>query len=604
VYVALRDHNWGTVIPKISNLQVEEDQQAFKITFDGICQQHPIDFRWQGEIIGLTSGVIKFSMDGQAHSDFWRNRIGFCVLHPITECAGQPCEIELQDGSRERGVFPQFISPFQPFKGIHAITHQVVPGLYAEVCMTGDTFEMEDQRNWTDASYKTYCTPLDLPIPLLVKRGERIQQQVKLTLVGRWDWKTAQVESSEEIRLSLDISQNRKNDIPIPSLGLGIASHRGSLTPLEIERLRSLNLAHLRVDLWLDQEDWRSELIRGTDQSKRLDCGLEIAIHLSDDPKKAFLKLFTAINGLRTKVVRWIIFHSNETSTNPNWVTLAREILGEFDPSVPFGTGADSNFTELNRDPPSSSSPDFLVFAANPQVHAFDNLSLIENLAGLGETVVNARRLSGGKPVVVSPVTLKPRFNIVATGAENQPDPNELPATVDPRQMTLFGAGWTLGSIKYLSENGINSVTFYETVGWRGLMEIEKGSFLPDKFRSIPGMVFPLYHVFANFAEFADGQVIPSKSSDPLQVDSFAFRKEDQLRVLVANLVDSPSRIVLGNLPEQVGIKTLDETNFMKAVRNPKKFHHQTNQMVKTERFQLKLPLKPYAIVRIDIKGA
>jgi hypothetical protein len=156
VYVALRDHNWGTVISQISNLQVDEDQQAFKITFDGICQQHPIDFRWQGEIIGLTSGVIKFSMDGQAHSDFWCNRIGFCVLHPITECAGQPCEIELQDGSRERGVFPQFVSPFQPFKGIHAITHQVVPGLHAEVCMTGDTFEMEDQRNWTDASYKTY----------------------------------------------------------------------------------------------------------------------------------------------------------------------------------------------------------------------------------------------------------------------------------------------------------------------------------------------------------------------------------------------------------------------------------------------------------------
>jgi hypothetical protein len=26
------------------------------------------------------------------------------------------------------------------------------------MCYTGDIFEMEDQRNWTDASFKTFCT--------------------------------------------------------------------------------------------------------------------------------------------------------------------------------------------------------------------------------------------------------------------------------------------------------------------------------------------------------------------------------------------------------------------------------------------------------------
>ena len=32
----------------------------------------------------------------------------------------------------------------------------------------GETFEMEDQRNWTDASFKTYCTPLSLPYPIKI----------------------------------------------------------------------------------------------------------------------------------------------------------------------------------------------------------------------------------------------------------------------------------------------------------------------------------------------------------------------------------------------------------------------------------------------------
>jgi hypothetical protein len=31
--------------------------------------------------------------------------------------------------------------------------------------MEGDTYETEDQRNWTDASYKTYVRPLPCPGP-------------------------------------------------------------------------------------------------------------------------------------------------------------------------------------------------------------------------------------------------------------------------------------------------------------------------------------------------------------------------------------------------------------------------------------------------------
>ena len=77
---------------------------------------------------------------------------------------------------------------------------------------------------------------------------------------------------------------------------------------------------------------------------------------------------------------------------------------------------------------------------------------------------------------MVSPVTLKPRFNANATEPEAVNTPRELPVSVDPRQMSLFAAAWTLGSIKYLAESGASSVTYYETTGWRGVMETEAGS--------------------------------------------------------------------------------------------------------------------------------
>ena len=89
-------------------------------------------------------------------------------------------------------------------------------------------------------------------------------------------------------------------------------------------------------------------------------------------------------------------------------------------------------------------------------------------------------------------------------------------------------AGWTLGSIKYLSESGAPSVTYYETTGWRGVMEIENGSPLPEKFRSLPGAVFPLYPILADVGEFAGGEVLISKSSDPLKVEGITLRKKRQ----------------------------------------------------------------------------
>ena len=53
---------------------------------------------------------------------------------------------------------------------------------------------------------------------------------------------------------------------------------------------------------------------------------------------------------------------------------------------------------------------------------------------------------------------------------------DQLPSQVDERQMSLFGAGWTLGSLKYLCESCPQSLTYYETTGWRGVMETKHSS--------------------------------------------------------------------------------------------------------------------------------
>ena len=39
--------------------------------------------------------------------------------------------------------------------------------------MEGDAFEMEDQRNWADASFKTYVRPLSKPRPYVIAKGRK-----------------------------------------------------------------------------------------------------------------------------------------------------------------------------------------------------------------------------------------------------------------------------------------------------------------------------------------------------------------------------------------------------------------------------------------------
>jgi hypothetical protein len=310
--------------------------------------------------------------------------------------------------------------------------------------------------------------------------------------------------------------------------------------------------------------------------------------------------LARVIEKIKPTVCTWLIFHNAERTTARKWVDLARHFLTGYDPAAKFGCGTDAFFTELNRERPAVEALDLVTYSLIPQVHAFDNASLVETLETQAETVRSARRFCAGLPLAISPVTLKMRFNPGATGLELDPAPGELPATVDVRQMSLFGAGWTLGSLKYVAESGVYSVTYYETNGWRGVMEREVGAADPEGFHSIPGAVFPLYHVLADVGEFAGGEVIASRSSDTLRVDGLALRKGDKTRVLLANLSAEPQRIRVGDLSGRVWVRRLDERNAEDAMRSPEAFRVERGELVQTAGGVLELELLPYGMARID----
>ncbi len=621
VYSAVRDRNWDTVLPRLSNLQLHQEPQAFSVAFDVECRQGEIDFRWHGTIEGTPGGRLTFTMDGQAHSTFLRNRIGFCVLHPIRECAGRPCLVQHPDGTWEHGTFPRHISPHQPFLDISAIAHEAAPDVWAVVQFEGDLFEMEDQRNWTDGSFKTYCTPLRLPYPVEVAAGTRVSQTVRLALQNAPP-ESAAVRAERErpatiVHVAAAGGPGEQVAEPIltvgetpvarlPRLGLGMASHGQPLTATETGRLQALNLSLLRADLALSAAGWRQRLAQAAAEATAIGVALELAVFLSGAGEDELAALAAVLRELRPAVAQWLIFHVEEKSTTAPWVRLARRYLASYAPEARIGAGTNAYFAELNRQPPPVEGLDLVCYSITPQVHAFDNASLVETLEMQAETVVSARRFTGTVPLAITPVTLRPRFNPNATGPVSEPPPDELPPQVDVRQMSLFGAGWTLGSLKYLAESGVYSITYYETTGWRGVMETEAGSPVPERFRSLPGGVFPLYHVFADAGELAGGAVLPARASAPLAFEGLALQRDGRVRVMLANLGPQPRqvRVRCPSLGPQVRLRYLDETNALEAMHAPERFRAEAWQPASVAAGELVVGLRPFAYCCIDSAGA
>jgi hypothetical protein len=601
IYVAVRDHNWNTIPAQLTQVEMQIHDDSFRIAYDAIHQQGAVDFAWHGVITGASDGALTFTLDGEARTTFKRNRIGFCILHPIRECAGQPCSVEHVDGTTEQSVFPFHIAPHQSFLDMRAISHAVAPNVRAEVRFEGDTFEIEDQRNWTDASYKIYSTPLRLPFPVEIQQGAKISQSVTLqlhiaqetTADDRRQMKAMSVHPpSSVLRLSSTVA-------PLPHLGLGIASHGQPLNPSELARLAALNLSHLRVDLQLAQTNYADVLRRATSEAKALGVPLEITLCLSNSAAAELKALRELLAQCKPSVCRWLIFHVAEKSTTEKWVMLARDPLQAYDARALIGAGTNAYFTELNRERPPMHALDCVCYSCNPQVHAFDNASLVEALAGQTATVESARQFVGDQWLAVGPVTLKPRFNPAATTAAVL-SPDELPAQVDVRQMSLFGAVWTLGSLKALAESGANSVTYYETTGWRGVMETAQGSALPRQFQTIAGAVFPLYHVFADVGEFAGGEVMLTETSAPLAIDGLCVQKDGRWRVIIANLTDEIQRVGVQGLSEWVRVRHLNETTTEAAMTAPEEFRKQAGELLQTVAGQSEFELLPYALARID----
>ena len=473
IYPAIRDQYWRTAPAQILSEKIQLEAQSFSIEYTARYQLEAVDFQAHYVFQGDAEGRLSVAMQGEALGDFQRNRIGLCVLHPIDTCAGEPVSIIHPDGSREASIFPSLISPHQPFIGVQGMEWSPASGLQVQLFFEGDIFETEDQRNWTDSSYKTYSTPLSIPYPVRVQKGETMLQ--KLILQAQSD----AVPSMEPEPLEIKILEQT---YAFPKLGTdwnpGITAH----TP-------ALPLDFLNLLLKPDEPNWTEKLAAAAQTAKQHNKKLGLSVALTS--KLDLAPLIQALAPLTDQIQQLCILSATDPVPAADLMEAAYEALKAHFPQVLIGLGTDGYFTQLNRNRPQTSTFDFLQFSPNPQVHAFDTRTIIENLSAQRDVVRTAQSFAPGKAIHVAPITLRARHN---------PNPAD---AIDPRQHSLLAAAWTLLSIKYLAPCA--ALSYFEWVGEKGI--------LPQDVTS------PLADFWQQIAEFQPVCIVDTHSSDPLKKD-------------------------------------------------------------------------------------
>jgi len=525
IYFAVRAENWVTITPELEGLEVEAEPASFRIRFRARHERGPVKYAWEGRMSGRSDGRIEFAAKGEAGSSFLRNRIGLCVLHPVEPCAGRPCIVQTVDGDRAESAFPARVAPHQPFRRVRAVLHEVTPGVEAEVRMEGETFETEDQCNWGDTSFKTYGTPLHLPFPVRVQAGERVEQSVTVSIFG------ISGPPVEEAAASVPGALPRKRNstepvlvnvtpgegLALPILGLGAAG-QAALGEAELERLRPLRLGGLRADLPLDADDWPARLERAAANAARLMAPLELAIFLPRDAQDVLATLKARIADLKPRVSSWLVYGADHVTAEGH-IPLARAALAGATPGALFGGGSDVNFAELNRRRPTPGVLDKLVYAFQPQAHAFDDATMVENLGSLRRVGDTLRSFAGGAPIGISPATLRPR---VDASPHSLRGPGRAPFTDDPRQKTPFAAAWTLGLVASAAETGFASLTLFELAGPRGVQDA--------------GNPFPVLEALRDIAALEGARVVPARPRRPERIQALALQSGSRLRLFLANV--------------------------------------------------------------------
>jgi hypothetical protein len=268
-----------------------------------------------------------------------------CTLLP-QELAGMSYELGHPSGEREPAVLPELVSPTLPATNISSIKLNAQHAPF-KLEFAGDTFHMEDQRNWTDASYKIYSGAATCLAPFEFPANSNIEQTLRIT-----------------------------------------ASQTDVLTP----------------------------------EQPPLTLGAEIGAFRIPE-----------VGTTSQDAEDYVDFVLSPSSARP-WSDAVSEHVAEY-----------SILADLNSSRPSKGTVAGVAFGAQPQTHAFDDRTIMENVHALLPALATVRAIAPDIPVYLGPVVFSGR------------DPE------DERFGDALGQAWLAACIVLSAVGGANAISIAES---------------------------------------------------------------------------------------------------------------------------------------------
>ena len=538
----VRDRNWDT-----AGLIVDRvDASGIALTLHVQSTGLGADLRGivRAEVRG--PGRLRVLTDLESATEFATNRTGLVVLHPPA-LAGAALHVRHPDGAVAHSRFPERISPHQPALDIAGLSWSH-DGLEVDVRFTGDVFEMEDQRNWTDASYKTYSRPLALPFPYTLAAGERVVQAIDIDVSGTPT--AADPDPVARIRL--------EEGPPLPAIGVSAST---APDPAPAQRWQADGAgwpATVLVELDLATRNWRAALDRAArrhpaDPSRRSASErprdeaaprpLDVRFVLDESHPASIDEAVHALRGL--PIARVTAFPPTGPArhvSDLDAIARLRHALAEAGLDISVVGGVRSHLTELNREHHRlPRGLDGIVFSSTPLFHSLSTAQLVESLPMQRIVATQGVSIAAGIPVHIGPISLRPHFNDVATTPPPMPEHDDLRDgygsalldAVDARQSAPQLAAWAVASAAALAVPGVATLAYFEEWGPRGV-------------RTADGTALPVLAAISALAALAGAPGLRGDSPDGL-VWALGARSAsgegDRDTVLVANLDVHPRRV-------------------------------------------------------------
>ncbi|SPJ32352.1 hypothetical protein [Kushneria phyllosphaerae] len=175
----IRDDQWGTHHLTTLTERVTSDPASLQLVHEFETAGRALSGRFEAHV---SACGVEVALTLTVARTLTTCRSGLIVLLPLAGVVGYPVQITHGDGTQKASRFPELVSPGQPFFDIKELNYTVQHGPTVRLSFEGEVFEMEDQRNWSDASFKIYSRPLAWPTPYTIEVGQTVVQEVSIKI--------------------------------------------------------------------------------------------------------------------------------------------------------------------------------------------------------------------------------------------------------------------------------------------------------------------------------------------------------------------------------------------------------------------------------------